>query len=97
MLAHAKTCFCFALLQIQKNKRPEKRQHTSHPYQYVSYQKKKKMKDMHVSKAKLLNDYYRDPPSGLTLVNHELVFGNTDLPTKYKRKVRIPRLVHRGP
>ena len=33
-----------------------------------------------------LNDYYRDPPSGWILVNHEFMFGDSDMPTKYKRK-----------
>ena len=33
-----------------------------------------------------LNDYYRYPPSGLILVNHEFVFGDSDTPTKYKSK-----------
>ena len=33
-----------------------------------------------------LHDYYQDPPSGLILVNHEFVFGNSVKPTKYKRK-----------
>ena len=33
-----------------------------------------------------LNDYYRDPESGTILSNHEFIFGDSDKPTKYKRR-----------
>ena len=33
-----------------------------------------------------LSGYYRDPPPGSILINHEFVFGDSDLPTKFKRK-----------
>ena len=33
-----------------------------------------------------LSGYYRDPPPGSMLINHEFVFGDSDLPTKFKRK-----------
>ena len=33
-----------------------------------------------------LNDYYRDPEPGTIPVNHEFVFGDSDSPTKFKRR-----------